>query len=158
MLSDWITSHARVLLLKWKVIELFHLVASSYANLLEQTNVFTQEIGSTPTGLIWDINMAAVSLFWQLPLTWRKWCHVKKALLTIFTETTMHLVYPLPPPPHPHKKKYITVVSIFSLVLQSSQDKSKACSCKILGGKHGALWSQWKWSIASRLFLVQMCC
>ena len=39
-------------------------VASSHANLLEEKKVFTQEKSSTPTGLVWDTNMAAVSLFW----------------------------------------------------------------------------------------------
>ena len=157
MLPDWITSHARVLLLKWKVIELFHLVASSYANLLEQTNVFTQEIGSTPTGLIWDINMAAVSLFWQLPLTWRKWCHVKKALFTIFSETTMHLNYPVPPSPPPQKKirnhcfHFVLGITVVPRQIEGN------VHAKFWGGKQGAVWSQWKWSIASRLFLVQMC-
>ena len=41
----------------------------------------------------------------------------------------------------------ITIVSNFSWVLQSSQEKSKTMLCKILGGKQGALWSMWKWWI-----------
>ena len=68
-----------------------------------------------------------------MPSTWRKWRHVKKALFTIFSETTMHLNYPLPPSPPP-KKKYVTIVSIFSWVLQSSQDKSKAMFMQNFGG------------------------
>ena len=105
MLPDWITSHARVLLLKWKVIELFHLVASSYANLLEQTNVFTQEIGSTPTGLIWDTNMAAVLLFWDKCLqhggsdvTWKRLCS------PFLPRPQCTLITPFPPSPPPPQK------------------------------------------------------
>ena len=41
-------------------------MASIYANLLEQTNVFTREKSSTPTGLVWNTNIAAVSLFWNI--------------------------------------------------------------------------------------------
>ena len=33
--------------------------------LLEQNKALTQEKSSTPTGLVWNTNMAAVSLFWQ---------------------------------------------------------------------------------------------
>ena len=40
-------------------------VASIYVNLLEQKKAFAQEISSTPTGLVWDTNTAAVSLFWD---------------------------------------------------------------------------------------------
>ena len=39
--------------------------ASIYANLLEQKKAFAQEKSSTPTGLIWDTNMAALSWFWD---------------------------------------------------------------------------------------------
>ena len=38
-------------------------MASNCANLLEQKKAFTLEKGSTPAGLIWDTNMAAVLLF-----------------------------------------------------------------------------------------------
>ena len=42
-------------------------VASIYANLnlLEQKKAFAKEKSSTPTGLVWDTNMAAVSLFYS---------------------------------------------------------------------------------------------
>jgi hypothetical protein len=40
-------------------------VASSHANLLEQKKVFTPKKSSTPTGLVWDTNVAAVSWFWD---------------------------------------------------------------------------------------------
>jgi len=41
-------------------------VASSNANLLEQKKVFhKKKLGLTPTGLVWNTNMAAVSLFWD---------------------------------------------------------------------------------------------
>ena len=40
-------------------------MASIYANLLEQKKAFAQEKNSTPTGLVWDTNMAAVLLFWD---------------------------------------------------------------------------------------------
>ena len=35
------------------------------ASLLEQKKAFAQEESSTPTGLVWDTNMAAVLLFWD---------------------------------------------------------------------------------------------
>ena len=38
---------------------------SIYANLLEQKKAFAEEKSSTPRGLVWDTNMAAVSLFWD---------------------------------------------------------------------------------------------
>ena len=40
-------------------------MASIYANLLEQKKVFAFEKSSTPRGLVWNTNMAAVSLFWN---------------------------------------------------------------------------------------------
>ena len=41
-------------------------VASIYeANLLEQKKAFVEEKSSTPSGLVWYTNMAAVSLFWD---------------------------------------------------------------------------------------------
>ena len=42
-------------------IAFFIHVTSIYANLLEQKKVFTQEKSSTPTRLVWNANMAAVS-------------------------------------------------------------------------------------------------
>ena len=47
-----------------RIFCVFTHVASIYANLLEQKNAFTYEKSSTPTGLVWDTNMPAVSLFW----------------------------------------------------------------------------------------------
>ena len=48
---------------------------------------------------------------------------------------------PTPPPPQKkEKKKLHTIVSNFSWVLQSGQEKSKAMVMQILGGKQGALW------------------
>ena len=41
-------------------------VGSIYANLTEQKKVFTEENSSTPTGFIWNTNMASVSLFWDI--------------------------------------------------------------------------------------------
>ena len=38
-------------------------MTSIYANLLEQKKAFALEKCSTPKGLVWDTNMAAVSLF-----------------------------------------------------------------------------------------------
>ena len=127
MLSDWITSHARVLLLKWKVIELFHQVASSYAKFIGTNEWFYtgNRFNSYKIGL-GHKHGCRFTVLGQMPSTWRKWRHVKKALFTIFAETTMHLKYPLPPLSPPPPKKYVTIVSIFSWVLQSSQDKSKA--------------------------------
>ena len=40
-------------------------VVSIYANLLEQNKAFTQEKSSTPRGLVWDTNMAALPLFYN---------------------------------------------------------------------------------------------
>ena len=41
-------------------------MANIYANLLEQKKAFAQEKSTTPRGgLVWDTNMAAVSLFWD---------------------------------------------------------------------------------------------
>ena len=40
-------------------------MASIYANLLEQKKPFAYEKSATPRGLVWDTNMAAVSLFWD---------------------------------------------------------------------------------------------
>ena len=37
----------------------------NYVNLLEQEKVFAKEKRPTPTGLVWDTNMAAISLFWD---------------------------------------------------------------------------------------------
>ena len=50
-----------------------------------------------------------------------------------------------PPPPPKKEKKLHTIVSNFSWVLQSGQEKSKAMVMQILGGKQGALWYMWKW-------------
>ena len=51
------------------IIECFHSrgsdVASTYANLLEQKKAFAKEKSSTLGGMVWDTNMAAVSLFWD---------------------------------------------------------------------------------------------
>ena len=44
---------------------IFGQAASSHANLLEQKEVFTKEKSSTPTGLVWVTNIAAVLLFWN---------------------------------------------------------------------------------------------
>ena len=40
-------------------------MGSIYATLLEQKKAFTQEKSSTPTGMVWDTNIAAISLFWD---------------------------------------------------------------------------------------------
>ena len=40
-------------------------MVSIYVNLLEQKKAFAQEKSSIPEGLVWDTNMAAVSLFWD---------------------------------------------------------------------------------------------
>ena len=42
-------------------IRAFTNVTSIYRNLLGQNNAFTQEKTSTPTGLVWNTNMAAVT-------------------------------------------------------------------------------------------------
>jgi len=46
-------------------IKRFHSRGSSHANVLEQKKVFTQEKSSTPTGLVWYSNLAAISLLWD---------------------------------------------------------------------------------------------
>ena len=40
-------------------------MVSIYVNLLEQNKAFTQEKSSTPRGLVWDTNMAALPLFYN---------------------------------------------------------------------------------------------
>ena len=41
-------------------------VASNYSNLLEQKKKeFTEEKSSTPKGLVWNTNMAALLMFWD---------------------------------------------------------------------------------------------
>ena len=40
-------------------------MASIYANVLEQNKGFTEGKSSTPTGLVWNTNLAAVLLFWN---------------------------------------------------------------------------------------------
>ena len=35
------------------------------ANLLEEKKALTYERSSTPTGLVWDVSIAAVLLFWN---------------------------------------------------------------------------------------------
>ena len=54
----------------------------------------------------------------------------------------MHLDYP--------PEFCITVVSNFSWILQSSQEKSKTMDMQFFfgGGEQGALWSMWRWWIA----------
>ena len=108
MLPDWITSHARVLLLKWKVIELFHQVASSYAKFIGTNEWFYtgNRFNSYKIGLGHQ-HGCRFTVLGQMPSKWRKWRHAKKALFTIFAETTMHLVCPLPPSPPPPFPKYI---------------------------------------------------
>ena len=54
----WITSQVLQFL-----SSVFTHVASIFANLLGQKRAFTYEKNSTPTGKIWNSNMAAVSLF-----------------------------------------------------------------------------------------------
>ena len=49
-------------LYKGRVLRFVQL-ASSYANLMEQKKVFTEQKGSTPTGLVCNTKMAAVLLF-----------------------------------------------------------------------------------------------
>ena len=49
-------------------------VASIYADLLERMKAFTQEKSSTPTGLVWGTNMAAVSLFWDTNMAAMTFC------------------------------------------------------------------------------------
>ena len=54
----------------------------------------------------------------------------------------MHLVYPPPipsPAPRPPKKMLNRIVSNFSQVLQSSQEKSKTMVTPNFGGKQGEL-------------------
>ena len=68
----------------------------------------------------------------------------KKFLNTYGYMIIMHLVYPPPipsPVPPPPKKMLNRIVSNFSQVLQSSQEKSKTMVTPNFGGKQGALLS-----------------
>ena len=59
----------------WRVSRVRSFVAGTYRALhsrglhlrkfLEEKKAFTYEEGSTPTGLVWNTNMAAVLLFWM---------------------------------------------------------------------------------------------
>ena len=90
MLPDWITSHARVLLLKWKVIELFHQVASSYAKFIGTNECFyTGNRFNSYRIVLGHQHGCRFTVLGQMPSTWRKWRHVKKAA----------------PPPPPKKKQ-----------------------------------------------------
>ena len=57
-------------------------MASIYAKLLEQKKAFAQEKSSTPTGLVWDTDMAAVLLFWDSNM----------AAVSLFLDTNMAAV------------------------------------------------------------------
>ena len=66
----------------------------------------------------------------------------KTFLTTYGYMVIMHLVYPPPiPPPAPMLNH---ILSNFSQVLQSSQEKSKTMVTPNVGGKQGALLSMWK--------------
>ena len=45
------------------LLSVFTHVADIYANLLGQKKAFSLEKSSTPTGLVWNTNMAPISLF-----------------------------------------------------------------------------------------------
>ena len=47
-------------------IERFHSHDQQPCKFMEQKKVFRQKKSSTPTGLVWYTNMAAVSLFWNI--------------------------------------------------------------------------------------------
>ena len=42
---------------------------ASYTNSLGQKKAFTLEKNSTPTGFVWNTNMAAVLLFWNTKMS-----------------------------------------------------------------------------------------
>ena len=57
------------------VQSLFTHVSSIYANLLKlQKNALAREKKSTRRGLLWNTNMAAVSLFWKINMVTVKSC------------------------------------------------------------------------------------
>ena len=64
---------------------------------------------------------------------------------------------PSPPSPPPPSKKntYHSFHFLLGITVVPRQIEGNV-HAKFLGGKQGELWFQWKWSIASRLFLVQM--
>ena len=67
---------------------------------------------------------------------------VQHAVFTYFHIDHNAPYLPPPPLPHPHfPESCITIVSKFSWVLQSSQEKSKTMVIQSFGGKQGALWS-----------------
>ena len=75
-------------------------VASLYPKLLEQKKAFTQEKSSTPTRLVWDTNMAAVSLFWDKNMATMKSCE-NNQLVALVISYTFH----------------ITIIVIFNVVI-----------------------------------------
>ena len=44
----------------WSILQCVFTQVASYTNSLEQKKAFTLEKSSTPTGFVWDTNMAAV--------------------------------------------------------------------------------------------------
>ena len=58
-------------------------VACIYANLLEQKKAFAWEKSWTPTRLVWDTNMAAVSLFWDTLNTVTSYSQANKAYVVV---------------------------------------------------------------------------
>ena len=108
MLPDWITWHARVLLLKWKVIELFHQVASSYAKFIGTNEWFYtgNRFNSYKIGLGHQ-HGCRFTVLGQMPSTWRKWRHVKRLCSPFSSRQQGTLFAPCPPPPHPPFPKYI---------------------------------------------------
>ena len=58
--------------------------------LLEQKKALTQEKSSTPTGLVWNTNMAAVALFWDTNMA-----AVTSCENTLFKLIHIYLVYEL---------------------------------------------------------------
>ena len=57
-------------------------MTSSYAILLERKDVLHRKKSSTPTGFVWDTNMAADLLFRRLPLLKKFWYDTNMAAVT----------------------------------------------------------------------------
>ena len=74
-------ARAKLLFCQSKPIECFHPRGQHLCKLLEQKKAFAQEKSSTPTGLVLDTNMAAVSLFWDIKMAAVMSCERFYALL-----------------------------------------------------------------------------
>ena len=66
-------------------------MTSIYANLLEQKKAFTEEKSSTPTGLVWDTNMASMTSCESTESLVSSRCLQSKLILTFWCKGRTHV-------------------------------------------------------------------